>query len=426
MVFTFDDYRMEMVGTIEEKEWLDQYEGEHHCGGEGKRWVMCPEGVPHVQAALGSSMSRDKMHTFRMIKDSCGRTVCRVCGPAVIEKRTDEVYRRMKGGKRAYEAASGRSMGQEYELIISVPRSWYDRYGTRAGQKDLNRWNGTMARKIGMWGFVDMFHAVRGNEAILDSVRYGELAPVFSPHYHNLGVMPQGFRIKHDHFNLMTSSAWERAYGRKKIDEYLKLPQRYSPNMEIRWKTQDDWIAYHLQGHPEIDTQENRDTGCVYKLVPRKKWGKNLWEKINYELDHAFVVVVEQVRNRKGFERTIEQHMPVNRWHGIFGYNNMSMEAVKEPELCPVCGQNLELHEHQDHRHQDVTLSQEVMKVIAWIASVTQEALERAVRKYDYKLFLSGRVNVEIRQDTSSELAIGIKVPERKLSNYTPNKLVRL
>lgn len=273
-----------------------------------------------IQCELGSS-PEDPRHTFRRVKHSCHRPVCNVCGDDVLKARTFDIYRRLEAGRKEF-ARQGVALGEYVELILSPPSTEYGKYKTLDGFRHMYRTSNEFARSIGFAGGTSAFHPVRGENAIIDSWMHGETELEFSPHYHYVGFMPNRHLINSDVF--------------------------YA------------------------------NTGWVYKVVPRRRWGKGLWAKINYELDHAAVLVLDQVREIHGHEEAITRHMPVNRWHGIVAYNNLKHEELEVEELCK-CGHHLQLV------REGLVMADRVVK-IEHKYHLAQEAFNRAVVRY--KLFV--------------------------------------
>lgn len=226
----------------------------------------------------------DQDHYKQGILIDCHSWLCPECYKLHYKKEADAAYEYLEEVKRAYYM-QGVDLGLPIHLILSpdpaavgpLDELTADRY------RELSHTALVHLRRIGVVGGVIVTHSVTGTSKAINAHRTHQSPIKHQLHFHIVGWMPSGHRIKSDAFYRAT-----RAHG-------------------------EAWI---------------------YKVIPlRVQQFTTVRRILRYELSHASIPVYDRYKGH------------VVRYFGVASRNNVKVTVTKvqEPVSCPVCGRQLHI-----------------------------------------------------------------------------------
>lgn len=166
-------------------------------------WRMAGRNAPQPSCGDGRTKFKDcsrvQLHDRAAIIQSCHDLDCYECHHRVSAKAGYKAIDRLAGlWKTAYIA--GYDLGPFVHMMLSPPASEYSRFLDSRTYTKVQKEALKYLEWIGMIGSCYCLHQKRGKPDVLDSYKLHQLELDDSWHYHAIGFMPNGWKIKSDAF----------------------------------------------------------------------------------------------------------------------------------------------------------------------------------------------------------------------------------
>jgi hypothetical protein len=229
------------------------------CGSMTRKLVACPDD-----------------HHSRAIKISCHRVICPECGPGELKMRAEAALERLQGFGAAVRRIV-RSGGLAYNLkhfkyvhmMISPPKSTYDKFYSKNGYKNICRTLGAYLRKLGVLGAIVMTHQYRDDdEGRLDTSED-------SWHFHIVGVMPYGHLVNSDDFEARTGWVYKNLGQRKSLKDTIYYQMSHASITEYPIIREHEIVIQHGHILRWFGNSSYNNLSCIEDLDKRMSKHEN-------------------------------------------------------------------------------------------------------------------------------------------------------
>lgn len=153
--------------------------------------------------------SSDTAHFLRYRPVSCNRWPCPIDYRRLAAREANKAEQRMRGIHDAHLKA-GFELGIPVHLILSPPESTYGQFSDFNSFSKLRAQARSLAESIGIVGGCMVVHNKRGTNKQIEAYRQGYIDLPDSWHFHIVGFLPQGHKLKSNEVHTKTGWIYKR------------------------------------------------------------------------------------------------------------------------------------------------------------------------------------------------------------------------